>query len=326
MKRKLLGTLMVTALAGMIFSTAALADEGLTIGYTVQSMENAYFVAIVDGMRQAANERGIDLIVSDAAADPMKHISDIEDFISKGVDAIIISPVDQEAPVDAVKEAQEAGIPVISLDQEVRGSDAFYGIDETTYGLNGGEIAGEWLNEKEEDGTIDEILNDEGQIEVAVGRYDVLVSVIDRADGLKQGLLDTYKGDKEIVFVSEQNAADADDGFKIAETALTANPNISIFICINDSSALGVYEACMQHKEHTPENTCIVGLDALDEALKLISQDTMYKGTVDIQPGEKGNEVFDIVEQVLESGPIEEQIVYNMKQVTKENIGEYDVE
>lgn len=325
MKKKVLAALLACTMVGGLMTTASADEAGLTIGYTVQSMENAYFVSIVDGMKKAANERGINLIVADAAADPSKHIDQIQDFISQGVDAIIISPVDQEAPKDAVKEAQEAGIPVISLDQKVEGSDAFFGIDETEYGKMGGQIAGDWLNSKEEDGTIDEILDDEGKIEVAVGRYDMIKSVIDRADGLKTGLEETYTGDKEIVFVSEQNAANADEGYQIAETALTANPQISVYVCINDSSALGVYEACSQHKEHTADNTCIVGLDALDEALKLISEDTMYKGTVDIQPGEKGNQVFDIVEEVLENGPIEEQIVYDMKKVTIDNVSDYDI-
>lgn len=98
-----------------------------------------------------------------------------------------------------------------------------------------------------------------------------------------------------------------------------------MFICINDSSALGVYESCLTHKEHTPDNTCIIGLDALPEALKLISQDTMYKGTVDIKPAEKGADVLDLVQDVIKNGPKSEMIVYDMSQVTKENIGDYDI-
>ncbi len=314
----LLALCLILGLAG-----GALAEEEITVGYTVQSMENAYFVSIVDGMKAAAKDRGINLIVSDAAADASKHINHIEDFIAQGVDAIIISPVDQEAPVDAVKQAQEAGIPVISLDQEVSGSDAVFCISEHAYGYMGGQIAGEWLNEKEADGTIEDVLSESGTIEVVVVRYDMIKSVIERAQGLKDGLLETYTGDHEIDIVYEQNAANADEGFNLAETALTANPDISIFVCINDSGALGVYEACLLHKEHTPENTCIVGLDALEEPLRLISEDTMYKGTVDIQPAQKGAEVLDIVLDVLENGPIEEKITYEMNPVTKANIADY---
>ena len=322
--KKILVIMLALCLAiGM--ASSAMAEE-LTVGYTVQSMENAYFVSIVEGMKAAAKDRGINLIVSDAAADASKHINHIEDFIAQEVDAIIISPVDQEAPVDAVKAAQAAGIPVISLDQEVKGSDAVFGISEYEYGYMGGKIAGEWLNEKEADGTITDVLSENGTIETVIVRYDMIKSVIERAEGLKAGLSETYTGEYEIEIVYEQNAANADEGFNLAETALTANPEIAIFVCINDSSALGVYEACLLHKEHTPANTCIVGLDALPEPLRLISEDTMYKGTVDIQPGQKGADVLDIVADVLENGPIAEKIIYEMAPVTKANIADYVVE
>lgn len=320
--KKLIAALLTLCL---VLSCAAMA-EGLTVGYTVQSMENAYFVSIVEGMKAAAKDRGINLIVADAAADASKHINHIDDFVAQGVDAIIISPVDQEAPVDAVKNAQAAGIPVVSLDQEVSGSDAVFGISEFEYGYAGGKIAGEWLNEKEADGTISDVLSESGTIEVVIVRYDMIKSVIDRAEGLKAGLQETYTGEYEIDIVYEQNAANADEGFALAETALTANPDIAIFVCINDSGALGVYEACLLHKEHTPANTCIVGLDALEEPLRLISEDTMYKGTVDIQPGQKGGQVLDIVKDVLENGPIAEKIIYDMKAVTKANIADYVVD
>ena len=62
--KKILGLLLalclVLGLSGSVF-----AEEGITVGYTVQSMENAYFVSIVDGMKAAAKDRGINLIVSD---------------------------------------------------------------------------------------------------------------------------------------------------------------------------------------------------------------------------------------------------------------------
>lgn len=319
--KRILIAMMLLCLTLTIAGTG-LAEE-LTIGYTVQNMENAYFVSVVESMKAAARERGINLIVADASADAAKHVNHIEDFIAQGVDAIIISPVDQEAPADAVKAAKEAGIAVISLDQEVSGSDAYYGADDYELGYMAGSLAGKWLNDKQADGTIEDVLDSDGVIEVAIVRYDVIKSVIRRGDGLRDSLLETYTGDHEIKFVYEQNAASADEGFNLAETALTANPEISIFLCINDSSALGVYEACLLRKEHTPDNTCIVGVDSLPEALKLISENTMYKGTVSNSPNTKGDETLDIVMQVLESGPIEERIPFKLQGIDSSNIADF---
>jgi ABC-type sugar transport system substrate-binding protein len=301
----------------------AKADDQLVIGYTVQSLENAYFISVVEGMEKAAKEMGITLIVADAGGDAIKHVDHIENFIAQGVDAILISPVDQEAPKDVVKKAQDAGIPVVSMNQKVEGSSAFIGTSEYEFGFLGGVSAGNWLNDKEADGTINQILNDAGEIEVVVIRYDVIASLIDRGDGLKDGLTETYTGSIPINFVFEQDAADADTGFKLAETALTANPKVSIFLGINDSSALGVYESLLARKNHTVDNTCITGLDALPEALKLIAGDTMFVGTVDIQPLQTGKNALEIVQKVLADGPITDQIIIEMKVVNDENISEY---
>ncbi len=298
-------------------------DDMLRIGYSVQSLENAYFVSVVEGMKVAAKDMGIDLIVADAAADASKHVSHIENFMAQQVDAILISPVDEKAPEDAVARANEMGIPVIGINQNVNGSSAFIGTSEYEFGYNGGIIAGQWLNEKEADGSISEILNDNGKIEVVVIRYDIIASLIDRGDGLKAGMEETYTGDKKFEYVFEQDAADADTGYQVAETALTANPDVAIFLGINDSSALGVYEACLARKDHTVENTCITGLDALPQALELIAGDTMFQGTVDIQPAKLGRDALEIVQKVLADGPIKEKIIIDMKVVTDANIAEY---
>jgi ribose transport system substrate-binding protein len=298
-------------------------DKPLKVGYTVQSMENAYFVSVVEGMKVAAKDMGIELVVADAAADASKHIDHIDNFIAQEVDVILISPVDEKAPEDAVAKAAEMGIPTIGINQTVAGSAAFIGTSEFDFGFMGGQIAGKWLNQIEADGKIDGVLNAAGEIEVVVIRYDVIASLVDRGDGLKAGLEDAYTGAVKFDYVYEQDAADADTGYQVAETALTANPDVAIILGINDSSALGVYEACLARKEHTIDNTCITGLDALPEALALIAGDTMYQGTVDIQPAKLGRDALEIAQKVLADGPIEEKILIDMKMVTDENISEY---
>jgi len=295
----------------------------LVIGYTVQSMENDFFVSIVEGMKAEAKAKGITLIVSDAAADASKHVDQINNFIAQKVDGIIISPVDQIAPESVVANAVAAGIPVVSLNQAIKGSSAYLLLKEYEYGLMGGTIAGKWLNEKEKDGTINSILNKKGEIEVGIIRYDTIASLVDRGNGQKDGITKTYTGKKKIVFVSEQDAADSAGGLKVAETAFTANPDISIFVCVNDSSALGVYEAASALSKKNKDTMCIVGLDGLPQALKYISQNTMYKGTVDIQPVQMGADALNLVLDVIKTGPQAQPKLPVLKMVTMANISEY---
>jgi len=298
------------------------ASDQVTVGYTVQSMENDYFVSVVEGMKEEAKELGIKLVVADAGADAAKHVDQINNFIAQQVDAIIISPVDQVAPEGAVSDAVEAGIPVVSLNQEVDGSSAALLMEEYTYGYMGGQIAGEWLNKKEADGTVNKILNEDGELDVAIVRYDTISSLIDRGDGLKDGITETYTGDKKINFVVEQDGADSAAGQKIAETAFTAYPDICIFSCINDSGALGVFEAARAIGKN-PSNLAITGLDGLPQALKYISQDTMFIGTVDSLPVQLGADGLNLALEVIEKGKIAEPKIASMKKVTTKNIDEY---
>lgn len=297
-------------------------SEQITVGYTVQSMENDYFVSVVEGMTAEAEALGVKLIVADAGADAAKHIDQINNFIAQQVDAIIISPVDQTAPENAVADAIEAGIPVVSLNQEVSGSSAALLMQEYEYGYMGGIMAGEWLNQKEADGTIDEILNGDGEIEAAIVRYDTISSLIDRGDGLKDGITETYTGDKAINFVFEQDGADSAAGQRIAETAFTAYPDISIFSCINDSGALGVFEAASA-RGMDKSDLAITGLDGLPQALRYIAQDTMFIGTVDSLPVQLGADGLNLALEVIEEGEMNEPKIATMKNVTQENIDEY---
>jgi ABC-type sugar transport system substrate-binding protein len=323
--------IMVGVLSGLMLMSSLTAqgtqetgkEKQMVIGYSVQSMENDYFVSVVNGMKEEAQKKNVKLIVCDAASDAAKHIDHIENFINQGIDGIIISPVDEEVPVNAVAEAIAAGIPVVAANQPVKGASAFYGIDEHTYGYTGGGIAGKWLNEKEADGTIESLLDEDGCIDVCVIRQDFVTSCIPRGDGLKDGLEDTYTGKHPIKYVLESSGNDAAKGMKIAEAALTSNPATCIVLAINDSTALGAYEVFMADSSKNADNVCITGLDALPEALEKIAGNTMYKGTVDIQPKQEGADMLDICLDVIANGPIAEKIEMSMKAVDKDDISDY---
>jgi ABC-type sugar transport system substrate-binding protein len=103
---------------------------------------------------------------------------------------------------------------------------------------------------------------------------------------------------------------------------LTAHPNISIISCINDSGALGVFEAA-RAMGYDKSELAITGLDGIPQALKYISQDTMFIGTVDSQPGKLGADGLMLALRVIEKGPPEEALLADMKTVTTNNIDEY---
>ena len=90
-----------------------------SIGLSVSTQNNPFFVSLVEGAEQAAKEAGVDLIVVDAGDDASKQVSDIEDLISKNVSVLIVNPVDSDAVTGAVQVAVDSGVKVISVDRVV---------------------------------------------------------------------------------------------------------------------------------------------------------------------------------------------------------------
>ena len=119
--KKILALVLVAllVLAGAAMAEAK-AGDGLYIGVVYKQSGNAYFQASVDGVQKAADELGFTFEhdgPDDGSSDGAIRI--IENFISKGVDALIISANDPDALVDVCTQAMEDGIKVVSYDAEV---------------------------------------------------------------------------------------------------------------------------------------------------------------------------------------------------------------
>ncbi|MEO8411234.1 MAG: sugar ABC transporter substrate-binding protein, partial [Propionivibrio sp.] len=226
------------------------AKKDIKIGFTTMDLANVYFVSVTKGVKDRAQELGIDVTVHDSKADAASQVGAIENFIAQKMDAIIITPIDPNAISHMAKKAQEAGIKVINGNQEFKPHDAFIGLVEYDYGLAGGKIAGQWIKDK---------LG--GKAEVAVLGFPEIEALIDRAQGLKDGIT---KMNPEAKIVAEQSAATPENGMKGAETMLQAHPNIKVIVAINDSGALGAMEAVKAMGKDS-KDFCIVGLDATPE-------------------------------------------------------------
>jgi ribose transport system substrate-binding protein len=87
----------------------------ITIGWTDITLGNPFFVAVKDGAEQVAEKYGFDLTFLSADSDVSKQSAQIESFVTKGVDVIVVDPTDVLGPVNDINRAVEAGIPVIAI-------------------------------------------------------------------------------------------------------------------------------------------------------------------------------------------------------------------
>src|SRR5687767_13466596 len=115
-----------TAVCTLLAFSSAQARELKSVGITVGSLGNPYFVAMVDGAKAEAlhiNPAAKFISVS-ADYDLNKQFTQIDNFISSGVDLILVNAVDPVAIAPAIAKARKAGIVVVGVDVMVQGANA----------------------------------------------------------------------------------------------------------------------------------------------------------------------------------------------------------
>ncbi len=274
-----------------------------TIGFAVMDLANPYFVSIAEGFKAKAKALGFEAIVTDCKMDAATQVTAVENYIALKVDAIVVAPVDPKAIEPLVKKAHEKGIKFLSEAQMVEGSDGFITLDEYSYGLAGGTMAGEWLKK-----------NAKGPVEVAILDLPELKPIIDRANGLADGITKIYPQAK---VVARQSASTPETGMRAAETILQANPKVKLIVAINDAGALGAYEAFKASGRNT-KDCYIGGLDATAEAISKMKEKGAYRGTVDIDPFGTGGLVVETAQKIIKSGPLKDKVMIKMIPVTQE--------
>ena len=258
-------------------------DGGGTIGYSAMSFKNPFFVVIKENLEDAARAAGYELIANDADSDVSKQANHIDEFISKGVSAIVLNPTDKLAIGEAIKKANEAGIPVFTCDLQCTAEGVEIAGHIGTDNYQGGTLAGEAMLE---------ILGDQGG-EVLVLDYKQANSCVLRVDGFMDVINKHNEGRGEqgkIKIVAEVNGGgDEDIGYKATADILIANPNITGIFAINDPSALGAWKAIDESGK--TEQITIVGFDGAKAGKQAILEGKIYADPIQY-PVRMGREIM----------------------------------
>ena len=254
-------------------------------------------------------EQGWDVTVLDCKNNATEEISQVENFIEKGVDVLVIYPVDMAALEPVCQQAADAGIKILSWDFDLECAEISYLVDNYTVGKAIGTEAGNWINE-----------NYDGSCEVAVLDYASLPVIVERANGIIDAIKEVAP-DAEIV--AQDSAVDAATGMTLAENMLQAHPDIKVFACIGDGGAVGANEA-LKASGANLEEYGIFGCDASDEACAAIQSGEAIRMSISLGTAkEMADAVFSYVEQMLEGGEYEKQIYKVANPINAENVEEY---
>jgi ribose transport system substrate-binding protein len=272
----------LVACSGQTSDTAAgSAPHGQpTIGLSISTLDNPYFVALRDGARAEAKATGMSLITVDAQNDAARQISNVEDLTQKKVSVILLNPTDSDAVANVVKEANAAGIRVISLDRTVDGATVSVSI--ASDNVAGGEMAARALLAR---------IGDKGNLVELIG---IPGSSAARERG--EGFDEVIKAAPAVKLVAEQPANfDRAQGLSVMENILQRNRDIQGVFAQNDEMALGAATAI---NEAGLKGVAIVGFDATPDGVAAV-KDGELTGTVQQKPELIGKAGVDAAKRLL---------------------------
>lgn len=269
------------------------------IGLAVSTLNNPFFVDLRDGAALEGKTLGYNVIVADGQNDANKQLSQIENFIQQKVDLIVVNPVDSDAVAAAVKAANKAGIPVITVDRGANGGNVVCHI--ASDNVAGGRMAGEYIAK---------IIGGSGNVIELEG-----IPGTSAARDRGQGFNDAMKDFPKIKVVARQEAGfDRAKGMSVMENLLQANPNVSAVFAHNDEMALGAMKAI--EAAGKAGKIKVVGFDATDDAVKAVKEGKMA-ATVAQKPTEMGKIAIATAKDVLAGKTVAKFVPVSLALVTK---------
>jgi galactofuranose transport system substrate-binding protein len=245
-------------------SGGASTDDGkITMGFAQVGAESGWRTANTQSIQESAKTAGFELKFSDAQQKQENQIKAIRSYIAQKVDVIAFSPVVESGWDNVLKEAKDAGIPVILTDRAIDSPDTslyktFIGSDFVVEGKK----AGEWLVKEYEgkpgDVNIVELQGTTGSAP---------------ANDRKAGFADVIKADPKFKVIASQTGDFTRTGGKeVMEAFLKANPKIDVLYAHNDDMGLGAIEAIEAAGKKPGVDIKIITVDAVKDGMTALSQ------------------------------------------------------
>ncbi|WP_226036081.1 substrate-binding domain-containing protein [Aquibacillus saliphilus] len=278
------------------------------VGLTVMTLDNPYFVAFQTSLEAEAEKEGFEALINSADFDLAKQQAQIESYITKGVDVILLNAVDSQGIAGGVQQAVAAGIPVIAVDV---GADGGTTATVMSDNYQAGVMAGEYLAER---------LDGKGNVVLVNG--NPITSIFDRVDGFKEAISEY----PDIKIVAEQNGElNRDKSYSVMENILSSNPvgEIDAVYGVNDPTAIGAYLAA---KAADRTELFFVGVDGSQAAVDFIKEDDVFGFTAAQHPEQEIVEAIQLTKDLLAGEEIEEEILVPVDPVSNENANEFEPE
>jgi ribose transport system substrate-binding protein len=258
----------------------------IVIGLAVPSLSHPFFIYLKSNVMDEAEKLGVEVIVADAEDAAAKQMSIVEDFIVRGVDGVLLSPIGADALVPAVQSLNRAKIPVVSVDREVSEGDVLVHVGADN--VEGGRVAARYIIEK---------LGGRGNVIELEGTPGASPA-IDRKKGFDEAIA------KSNIRIIASQTADFGRarGLSVMENLLQARKDFQAVYAANDEMILGAIEAMEAHGVDAAR-VVTVGYDAIPDALRYIKEGKL-NATIEQFPGQQARKALRFLADNIKHGKV----------------------
>lgn len=248
------------------------------VALIMKTLTNPFFVKMEQGARRAQQESHVDLQVITATQETSieQQIQLVEKEIQSNARAIVIAPGDSMRLVPVLKKAQDAGIPIVNIDNRLN-PDAMAAI---------GMKPVPFISVNNEKGAYQaaKFLADQMQRPTEAAIIEG-IRTADNAQQRKRGAERAFKENASLRIVAMEAANwKIDEAYEVAKRVFKTHPNIGVVFCANDMMAIGVLKYL---QEAGKTKVLVAGFDALDEAQTAIRAGQL-SATIDQQADQQG--------------------------------------
>jgi ribose transport system substrate-binding protein len=292
-------------------STASSEPDKLRLAVIPKGTTHEFWKSIHMGALQAAVEFGVEVIWKGPQKedDRAQQITVVEDFISRGVDGIVLAPLDDRALMRPVQDAVREKIPVVIIDSALQGSDFVSYVATDNY--KGGVLAARRLGE---------LLQGRGRI-FLIRYQEGSASTTQREAGFFDTLTRDFPG--ITLLVKDQYAgATTETAYQLAENLISRFPDVDGVFAPNESSTFGALRALQE--SGLAGNVVFVGFDSSPKLVQGL-RDGHLQGLVLQNPAKMGYLGVKTIVAHLRGEPVEKLVDTGVVLATKDNMGTAEI-
>lgn len=290
------------------------ADAPVKVGILLNQASTQVISDMGNAMKAKAEELGVDATLMYYEMDVQKMITGIENFMTSGVDVLIVHPMNASDGAEELQKAYDKGIKVITFDTEPNCdfTNCFVASNEEL-GYEIGKQAATWAQENLVKNGVTPVI---GLVNEPSSEF-----LTQRENGIRKALEELLP-EGEIVITGAGTTALA--GQEAGENFLQAHPDMNVVVSINDDTMHGVYEAFAQAGLEKEKDRGLFSCDGTKKSKEYVAEGGIFKCVVDLELNKVGENMVDCAEKDVtgEDSVYEKENYFPMNPVTIENVEE----